>query len=315
VTVPTGTTLRSESPPSIEALTATFGLDATGAAVVRSASRHVVRFPASAVRTFAVPAGTTGPAEEAAVAALLADAGVPAARRLAGPAIIDGCAVTAGREIAVADSPAAPADAATLGGLAARLHRATGGLDPRGLVACDPLGAALAQLEVAVGLGTTGDGALTVLRQEANRLEPVWQAATDRARSLVSSDPDAGATVGGAVLHGDLHPGNVVVGRDGAVLVDLELAGWGPRPFDAAPTVALVRWYGRPASDHDAFDDAYGAPLTAEAAACGLDEVWAFWSTCWAVANRQHSPESEAEAALRVDTLTTGTASRAWQLR
>lgn len=309
------------APPDIDVLAATFGLDATGAEVVRSATRHVVVFPASRVRTFAVPGGTTGPRQEAAVAVLLADAGVPAARRLAGPAPIDGWLVTAWREVPGAD-PDLVADPATLAGLAARLHGTTGSLDPRGLVECDPLGAGLAQLEVAIPAGHTTDDELSILRRATTRLEPVWAAAAETARALAAAagrgDPvdDADRAVdGGAVLHGDLHAGNVVIGRDGPVLVDLELAGWGPRAYDAAPTVAFVRWYGRPAADLDAFDGAYGAPLTARAREHRLDEVWALWSTCWCVANRHRSAAMEDEARLRLVTVDTGEAPRPWTLR
>lgn len=327
------------APPSIDDLATTFGLDPVGAEVVRAASRHVVRFPASAVRTFAVPAGTRAPRDEAAVAALLADAGVPAARRLAGPAPIDGWSVTAWREIAGAEG-AAPVDAATVGALAARLHRATGALDRRGLVACDPVGAALAQLEAAAHHGATDADDMDVLRGEATRLEPVWQGAVDRARpetdagsgedvakpppSWALGPPQGGSlrccesivpVAPGAVLHGDLHPGNVVAGRDGPVLVDLELAGWGPCAFDGAPTAAMIRWYGRPETDGTAFDVAYGAPLTAAAREVHLDEVWRLWSTCWAVANRHRSAANEDEAAVRVATLRDGAAPRPWRLR
>lgn len=292
------------APPDIDALAAVFGLDPIGAEVVRAATRHVVRFPASDVRTFAVPGGTTGPRQEAAIAALLADAGVPATRRLAGPTRIDGWMVTAWREIPGVDPDGPPVDAAVLGALATRLHRATGGLDRRGVVACDPLGAALSQLEVAIPAGSTSDDELGILRRAATRLEPVWQAAVD-----------AAAHDGGAVLHGDLHAGNVVIGQQGPVLVDLELAGWGPPAYDAAPTVAFVRWYDSPARAIDAFDEAYGAPLTAAARAGSLDEVWALWSTCWCVANRHRSPELEEEAQVRLATVATGEAPSPWQLR
>lgn len=317
-------------PPSIDAIAATFGLDAGGAEVVRSASRHVVRFGASQVRTFAVPAGTGGPRDEAAIATLLADAGVSAARRLAGPARVEDWSVTAWREIPAALDGVPEPDAATVGALAAELHRGTRSLDLSGISPCDPVGAARAQLERAGRAGASSQGDLSFLRDEANRLEPTWDAAVDRARRHRPADsPELDGSVvdgsvvdrsgvdevGGAVLHGDLHPGNVVVGRDGPVLVDLELAGWGPCAFDAAPTVALVRWYGRTTDDLATFDDAYGAPLTGRAAAGGLDQVWALWATCWAVANRHRSSEAEAEAGLRVASLAQGEAPRPWRLR
>ncbi|MGI8939927.1 MAG: aminoglycoside phosphotransferase family protein [Iamia sp.] len=293
------------APPSIAALATAFGLDATGATVVRTASRHVVRFPASEVRTFAVPAGAEGPRTEATVASVLADAGVPAARVRGGPTSIDGWSVTAWHEIPGVD-PDAAVDAATLGALASQLHTATARVDGTALAPCDPVAAGRAQLRLVEGAAAE----VAVLRRAADRLEPSWHAAADRARPAAFDDLD-----GGSVLHGDLHHGNVVVGRDGPVLVDLELAGWGPRAFDAAPTAAFVRWYGRPATDLAAFDGAYGAPLGDRVAELGLDEVWALWSACWGLANRHRSAAAAEESDVRVATVATGHAPRPWRLR
>lgn len=310
---------RFAGPPSIPALAEAFGLDATDAAEVRAATRHVVRFPVAAVRTFAVRGRPTAPRQEAAVAALLADAGVPAARRVAGPTEVDGWTVTAWREIPDVDADAQPVGAAIVGGLARRLHAATGGLDRRGLVVCDPLGAALAQLEVAVDVGRTSDAELTVLRRAATRLEGVWDAAVDEAEAAVGggevSSVDLADVRAGAVLHGDLHGANVVVGRDGPVLVDLELAGWGPRAYDAAPTVAGDRLYDRDEPGAQGFDAAYGAGLTGAAASRGLDEVWTIWSACWSVANRHRGADAEEEALVRIETIASGEAPRPWTLR
>ena len=293
-------------PPSVAALAATFGLDPAGAEVVRAASRHVVRFPAAGIRTFATPAPADGARAEATVADLLAAAGVPAARRRAGPAPVTGWSVTAWREVPGVD-PDAEVGAEVLGDLARALHRATGALDPRGLGRCDPVAAARAQLDLAV----PGEE-VEVLRAAADRLEPAWRAAVGRAEGGADAEhPEQG----GAVVHGDLHRGNVVVGTTGPVLVDLELAGWGPRAYDAAPTAAFVRWYDRPEADLEAFDAAYGGPLTGAARAAGLDEVWALWSAAWGVANRHRSEAAAEEAAVRAATLATGHAPRPWRLR
>jgi aminoglycoside phosphotransferase (APT) family kinase protein len=269
----------------------------------------VLRFPSARVLLVASPGLGSGPRDEAAIASLLAEAGVPAARVRSGPAAIQGWSVTAWTEVRAADPPVA-ADAAMLGGLARRLHDATGMLDPRGLIAADPVGAALAQLEEASVVGATTEAELGVLQREATRLELVWQAAVDEARA--SSDDEVG---GGAVVHGDLHVDNVLVGERGPVLLDLELAGWGPRAYDAAPTVTFVRWFDRPETDLVAFDGEYGAPLTDAASRRGLDDVWRLWSACWAVANRHRSEAAADEAEVRVTTLATGEAPRAWRLR
>lgn len=340
-------------PPSIGALVATFGLDGTGAEVVRTASRHVVRFPASRVRTFAVPAGTSGPRDEAAIATLLAGAGVPAARRLAGPVEVGGWSVSAWREITGVDPDDALVEAGTVGVMAARLHDTTAGLGPKNtapsllletstpapgpgpalgpfdldLPLAHPIVDALDQIDQAVKARATGREDQQVLHTEAERLVPFWAAAAAEAHRSPETNGGPGAEArgdgeggegrltGGALIHGDLHPGNIVVGTAGPILVDLELAGWGPRAYDAAPTVALVRWYGQPEADIASFDRAYGAPLCERAARLHLDEVWALWATAWAVANRHRSPEAEAEAALRLATLAGDPPARPWRLR
>ena len=287
-------------PPSVAAVAAALGLDATTAEVVRDASRHVIRFPRAHARTFAVPAPTSAPRHEAEVAAVLAEAGVPATRCLDGPREVDGWLVTAWREIEGIDPSGPVVGAATLGDLAGGLHRATASVSPGRVPACDPLGAARSQLARA---DAAWQAEAEVLGEACDRLEPAW-------RSMVDDEGDDCA-----VVHGDLHRGNVVVGADGPVLVDLELAGWGPRAVDAAPTVAFVRWYGRPAADLVAFDTAYGAGLTAVARARDLDEVWALWSACWGLANAHRSTAAAEEAEVRVATVATGRAPRPWRLR
>jgi aminoglycoside phosphotransferase (APT) family kinase protein len=142
----------------------------------------------------------------------------------------------------------------------------------------------------------------------------VWQAAVDEARRSAGGDA-VDQVRGGAMVHGDLHVDNVLVGERGPVLLDLELSGWGPRAYDAAPTVTFTRWFDRPASDLAAFDAAYGAPLTTGASEQGLDEVWRLWSACWAVANRHRSEAAADEAEVRIATVATGEAPRPWRLR
>lgn len=63
------------------------------------------------------------------------------------------------------------------------------------------------------------------------------------------------------VIHGDAHPGNVLLGPDGAVLLDLDLAARGPRAWDLAPAALHARRYagGSPAW-WDAAREAYGPP-------------------------------------------------------
>lgn len=250
--------------------------------------------------TLAVPATGNDQvvAGEAAAARVLAETGVPAARLTAGPAEIAGWWVTAWADLDLAE--ATPVAATDIGALAAALHRATAGPDRArwpGLVATDPLAAVHVQITTAAAHVRSDDRAW--VSDAARRLRPVWRAA---------------AAGPGAVIHGDLHAANVVRAPGGPTLVDLELTGWGPVAYDAAPTVAAVRHYGRPESDLDDFDRAYGAPLARTEVAAELAAVWALWSTAWAVANAHRSARLAEEAAVRLETLRTGVLPRPWLL-
>lgn len=295
--------------PSVAALARAFDLDPRGASPIRAASRHVVLFPASRLLTVASD-DRVGAQLEAMVADLLAEAGAPTTRHVDGPVLVDDWAVTTWREVAT--DPDRHAGAATLGQLASDIHRATHARRPRRTIPCDPVGAAAEQVARAAALGATSETELKDLYRHLARAERLWHEALLAGGLAAGSATDPGA---GAVVHGDLHAGNALVGPDGAVAIDLELTGWGPRAYDAAPTVAAVRWYARDPGDLPAFDAAYGAPLTSAAAQRGLDEVWAVWSTAWAVANRHRSAEAEDEATTRMATLATGEAPRPWRLR
>jgi len=84
-------------------------------------------------------------------------------------------------------------------------------------------------------------------------------------------DPD---TSGPAVVcHGDVHPGNVLAGADGPVLLDWDLLCWGPRGWDHAPLMTWTeRWDGR---EHlyDDFARGYGADLRDDPVAAALSRL------------------------------------------
>ncbi|MCK9247491.1 MAG: aminoglycoside phosphotransferase family protein [Solirubrobacteraceae bacterium] len=61
-------------------------------------------------------------------------------------------------------------------------------------------------------------------------------------------------------IHGDAHPGNVIVGPDGPVLLDFDLVGRGPRPWDLAPAALHVRRYGGDPAWFAAARAGYGEP-------------------------------------------------------
>ena len=63
------------------------------------------------------------------------------------------------------------------------------------------------------------------------------------------------------VCHGDVHPGNVLQGADGPVLIDWDLVCLGPPAWDHAPLMTWTnRWGGEPGL-YEAFAQGYGQPL------------------------------------------------------
>lgn len=88
----------------------------------------------------------------------------------------------------------------------------------------------------------TGPTLLAELVADPGRAREVGQVLGDLHRCLDGVPAPAGLGVrhsrapGRALLHGDLHPGNVVMGPQGPVLVDWTNAGAGPRAADVAET-------------------------------------------------------------------------------
>jgi Ser/Thr protein kinase RdoA (MazF antagonist) len=62
-----------------------------------------------------------------------------------------------------------------------------------------------------------------------------------------------------AIVHGDGHPGNVVVTAAGPILVDFDLAGAGPAMWDLTIPVVHHRRFGAPGHMLSAFFAAYGS--------------------------------------------------------
>ncbi len=146
--------------------------------------------------------------------------------------------------------------------------------------------------------------------------DPQARFVRDRAVVLAAGWPEVVATDPGgtALVHGDLHVDNVLVGADGPLLADLELAGVGPPSYDVAPAVVAVARYGAPASSLDAFLDAYGRDPRPWPGFATCVDVYELWVTAWAVGVREGSPDAAAEADLRVRCLRTH-ACEPWHLR
>ena len=225
-------------------------------------------------------------AREVEVARALAEAGVPVVPLVAAkgqPWLVDGCVVTAWRWEDVVEDPT-PAD---LGTLARALRERTVGTHVFDVPRFDPLTA----IRNAVAPVPIGDPQGDFVRLRAQELSADWARIADR-------DP-----AGTAIVHGDLHEGNVLRTTAGALLTDLELAGAGPCSYDTAPAVVMVERYGADPSTLAAFLDAQEHdPRTWPGFATCL-AVYELWVTAWSVGVRDRSPELAAEAATRIGCL------------
>ena len=122
------------------------------------------------------------------------------------------------------------------------------------------------------------------MHRRAGELAGPWQA-------IALHDP-----AGLAVVHGDLHGGNVVPSTSGPLLTDLELSGVGPPSYDVAPTAVAVRRYGAPADDLDRFVAATGLDPRAWTGWPVCLDVYELWVTAWAVGVRDRDAAWATEA-------------------
>lgn len=230
------------------------------------------------------------------LATALAESGVPVTELLepAGQPFHEGGAVTTAWRWAEGTGAV---DAAELGGLARTLRERTADISLT-VPVFDPIEAVL--------------GVVTHLPDD----DPEAAFVRSRAESLAGSWADAAMDdpIGRAVVHGDLHPGNVVAAPGGALLTDLELAGAGPSSYDAAPAVVAVDRYGAGAAELDAFLEAFGADPRHWSGFATFVAVYELWVTAWAVGVRHQDPTWAEEASRRVATLRDGAGDR-WTLR
>jgi aminoglycoside phosphotransferase (APT) family kinase protein len=132
------------------------------------------------------------------------------------------------------------------------------------------------------------------------RAEPIWDMACTGRLGLV---------------HGDLTPGNVLIGDSGPILHDFENIGVGPVCWDLVRPVHAANRYTKEGDEVDAFLNAYtghgGVPDMDMVES--LAKVMDLLSTLWSLAGRLLAPEDYARAAsVRLNTLATGTVSEPW---
>jgi aminoglycoside phosphotransferase (APT) family kinase protein len=255
--------------------------------VVRDGAALLVRRGSVLVRVRSVDHFGTA-AREVEVAAELDGAGVPVTRLVAQaeqPWVLDGGVVTAWEWV----DEAAPATPADLGTLARSLRLHTAAL-AGSLPAFDPVASVLGALEHL----PADDPDAAFLRAEVERLADAWE---DAARH----DP-----LGHAVVHGDLHTGNVVHGPEGPLLTDLELTGSGPSSYDVAPTAVMVARYGADPKDLDDLVATLGADPRPWPGFATFVALYERWVAAWAVGVRHLDPAWDAEASRRIETLRDG---------
>lgn len=252
--------------------------------VVRDGAALLLRRGDGLVRVRPAPDGVGVAEREVQLARLLARHGVPVTELLGDgqPWVEDGSVVTGWRWSAGGAEP----DPAALGRVARALRERT--VDAVLTVpVLDPIEAILG----AVAHLPADDPEGAWVRDRAAELAGPWADAAD-------DDP-----LGRAVVHGDLHVGNVVPGPDGPLLTDLELMGAGPSSYDAAPAAVAVTRYGADPSTLDAFLGAFGADPRPWPGFAAFVAAYELWVTAWAVGVRHQDPTWAAEAARRVRTL------------
>lgn len=263
--------------------------------VVRDGAALLLRSGPLLVRVRPSAAGIAVAHREVQLASVLGEAGVPVTALVSGadqPWTVDGCVVTAWAWSG-GGSPVTPGD---LGLLARTLRERTAESDGA-VPAFDPVEAILG----AVAHLPADDPEARFVRARAAELAAPWAVA-------ILSDP-----LGGAIVHGDLHRGNVVAGPGGPLLTDLELSGSGPPSYDAAPAVAAVDRYGADPASAEEFLEAFGADPRSWAGFATFVAVYELWVTAWAVGVRHQDPAWAAEALRRVETLRDG-ADHRWVL-
>lgn len=256
--------------------------------VVRDGAALLLRRGDGLVRVRPVPDGLGVAEREVRLARLLAEHDVPVTELLGDgqPWEAEGCVITAWRW----SSGGEPLEPATLGRLARTLRERT--VDAVLTVpVLDPVEAVLG----AVAHLPSEDPEAAWVRQRAAELAGPWADAAD-------DDP-----LGRAVVHGDLHEGNVVAGPAGPLLTDLELMGAGPSSYDAAPAAVAVDRYGADPATLEAFLVGFGADPRPWSGFATFTAVYELWVTAWAVGVRHQDPTWAAEAARRVRTLRDGT--------
>ncbi|MEU7054177.1 phosphotransferase enzyme family protein [Streptomyces eurythermus] len=229
---------------------------------------------------------------ELAVAAWLAEAGVPAVRAAEPkPLLVDGHPVTVWHRLPDAVRPAEPRDLAALLRVVHALPSPSFALPPR-----DLLGGVERWLRLA------GDA---IDPEDAAYLRARRDGFAARAAALTPQLPPG-------PIHGDALPRNVHVGPDGPVLVDLETFSADLREHDLVVMALSRDRYGLPAEAYDSFTGTYGWDVR-EWDGCGVLRGARETASCaWVAQHAPSNPKALAEFRRRVASLRDGDETVRW---
>jgi hypothetical protein len=119
----------------------------------------------------------------------------------------------------------------------------------------------------------------------------------------------------GVVLHGDVHPGNVLVSGSRQLLLDFDHVGPGPRAWDHMPMLSQVRFFGSDKESYNHFSRGYGADVLTDPGVEVLLEARALASTTWVAQLSLARPELGAEASKRIKYWQSEVLAEAWSAK
>lgn len=115
-----------------------------------------------------------------------------------------------------------------------------------------------------------------------------------------------------ALVHGDAHPGNVIVGPDGPVLCDFDSACAGPPEWDLTPLAVGQERFGDPAGRYRMLVDAYGFDVTKWPGFAVLRAARELKLTTSVLPILRSHPDVRAELRRRLDDLRAGRTGTRW---
>ncbi len=143
---------------------------------------------------------------------------------------------------------------------------------------------------------------LDAARQQ--RVPQEWLRVLDRRVTEVEEGLERLSSVlGRGPVHGDAHRGNVLLTRDGPVLLDLDEVCVAPREWDLAPTLVTRRRFGMSQEDWHGFSMAYGYDLAQSPAAVPLVRLRELAMTTWLLQQHGGTGEIDAELERRIGSL------------